>query len=192
MVASEGADGDDRGQDRDSDRGWRDVRPMVLGVVWRDDRMDASGSRDRGGVGGRELLVSRLGPFEGDDSGVFYRPPGGGVEFGETTAEAVVREYEEELDATVTVQRFAGVVENRFEFVGERNHELCFVYEVAFADDERYAAASMHGVEHDSDVTYDTEWATLDDLDAREEPLYPEGIREVLEADRSVVAPADD
>lgn len=191
MGASEGAGGDDRGRDRDSDRGWRDVRPMVLGVVWRDDRMDASEDRDRGGAGGRERLVSRLGPFEGDDSGVFYRPPGGGVEFGETTAEAVVREYEEELDATVTVQGFAGVVENRFEFRGDRGHELCFVYEVAFADDERYATASMRGVEHDSDVAYDTEWATLDDLDARDEALYPDGLREVLETDRSRVVPSE-
>jgi ADP-ribose pyrophosphatase YjhB (NUDIX family) len=191
MGASERADGDDRGRDGDGDRDWRDVRPMVLGIVWRDDRMDASPNRDRGSVGARELLVSRLGPFDGDDSGLFYRPPGGGVEFGETTAEAVVREYEEELDATVTVQGFAGVVENRFEFLGERDHELCFVYEIAFADDERYATKSMHGVEHDSDVTYDTEWATLDDLDARDEPLYPRGLREVLETDRSIVVPSE-
>jgi ADP-ribose pyrophosphatase YjhB (NUDIX family) len=173
----------------DFDRDWRDVRPMVLGIVWRHEPTDPSAGRDRDGDGARELLVSRLGPFDGDDSGVFYRPPGGGVAFGETTAEAVVREYEEELDATVTVERFAGVVENRFEFVGERNHELCFVYEIAFADDERYATKSMHGVEHDSDVTYDTEWATLDDLDARDEPLYPVGLRDVLETERSRVVP---
>jgi len=165
---------------------------MVLGIVWRDGSADASGERNHVRDGARELLVSRLGPFEGDDSGVFYRPPGGGVEFGEATTAAVAREYDEELDATVTVEGFAGVVENRFEFRGERNHELCFVYEVAFADAERYAMASMHGVEYDSDVTYDTEWATLDDLDARDEALYPRGLAELLRTATSrVVPPAD-
>jgi ADP-ribose pyrophosphatase YjhB (NUDIX family) len=180
--------------DGDHARGWRDVRPMVLGIVWRDGSSTGGGdgvAPSAGGTGPRELLVSRLGPFEGDDSGVFYRPPGGGVAFGEPTAAAVVREYAEELDAAVTVKAFAGVVENRFEFRGERNHELCFVYEVAFADDERYATTSMHGVEHDSDVTYRTEWATLDDLEARAEPVYPGGLRELLETEqRRVVPPA--
>jgi 8-oxo-dGTP pyrophosphatase MutT (NUDIX family) len=160
---------------------------MVLGIVWRDGKERATSAAD----GPRELLVSRLGPFEDDDGSVFYRPPGGGVEFGETTAEAVVREYEEELGATVTVEGFVGVVENRFEFCGDRNHELCFAVEVSFLDDERYAATSMRGVEHDSDVTYDTEWATLEDLETRPEPSYPAGLREFLETEqRRVVPPA--
>lgn len=170
----------------DRERGWRDVRPMVLGLVWRDEPASDDGDTD----GSRELLVSRLGPFpDNDDDEGFYRPPGGGVKFGETTASAVVREFDEELDATVTVEEFRGVVENRFEFCGERSHELCFVYEVAFADDARYDQRSMHGVEHDSDVEYDTEWTTLDDLAAREKPLYPTGLHELLESDARRVAP---
>jgi len=163
---------------------------MVLGIVWRDPETAAAAAAAASAEadGSRELLVSRLGPFA-DDGEAFYRPPGGGVEFGETTAEAVVREYDEELDASVTIDAFAGVVENRFEFCGERKHELCFAYELSFADEERYGTRSMHGVERDSDVTYETEWATLDDLEAREEPLYPDGLRELLESDATRVAP---
>ena len=63
------------------------------------------------------------------------------------------------------------------------------MYEVAFADDARYDRESMHGVEHDSDVTYETEWATLDALEAGDEPLYPGGLRELLESDATRVAP---
>ncbi|WP_323677121.1 NUDIX domain-containing protein [Halorubellus sp. PRR65] len=176
-------DGGAGADDGDHDRSWRDVRPMVLGLVWRDGNAPGEPAADE-----PELLVSRLGPFADDDE-VFYRPPGGGVEFGETTAEAVVREFDEELDATMTVEGFLGVVENRFEFCGNRNHECCFAFEVAFADDARYDRRSMHGVEHDSDVTYETEWATLDDLEARDEPLYPGGLRELLETDATRVAP---
>lgn len=160
------------------------VDPVALGVALRDP---SDGTRGEDATTD-ELLVSRLGPFAADEE-VFCRPPGGGVEFGETTAEAVVREFAEELDATVTVEGFVGVVENRFAFAGDPHHEHCFVYEVGFADDARYGMASMRGVEHDSDVEYETEWATLEDLVAREEPLYPGGLRELLASDATRVAP---
>jgi ADP-ribose pyrophosphatase YjhB (NUDIX family) len=164
------------------------VDPVALGVALRhpDERTRGDDATTD------ELLVSRLGPFPEDDEAVFFRPPGGGVEFGETTTEAVVREFDEELDATVRIEGFAGVVENRFAFAGEHHHEHCFVYLVAFADDARYEMASMHGVEDDGDVTYETEWATLDDLEPREEPLYPEGFRALLETDkRRIAAPRE-
>jgi ADP-ribose pyrophosphatase YjhB (NUDIX family) len=163
------------------------VDPVALGVALRDPSDGSRGSDPTTD----ELLVARLGPFPADDE-VFCRPPGGGVEFGETTTDAVVREFEEELGATVDVEAFLGVVENRFRFAGDAHHEHCFVYAVAFADDARYDRESMHGVEDDSDVEYDTEWATLDDLAAREEPLYPGGLRELLESDATRVASAWD
>lgn len=152
-----------------------DVRATAIGVVWRDD----------------ELLVARLGPFEWDDE-VFYRPVGGGVKFGESTAHALVREFREELGATVSIEGFAGVVENYFSYADRENHELVFVYELSFADDARYDQGSMAGVEAEVDITYETEWATLDELEARDEALYPVGLRTILETDQTRIAPRMD
>jgi 8-oxo-dGTP pyrophosphatase MutT (NUDIX family) len=145
------------------------IRPHVLGVVRRSE-----------GILVTELVDPEEGPF--------YRPPGGGIEFGETSEEAVVREFEEELGATVAPVAFLGVHENRFEWDGEPRQELGLVHEVAFVDDGYYDEETLHGVEEEADVTYETEWATVADLQAREEPLYPEGIDALLagDADRIV------
>lgn len=68
-------------------------RPVVLCVIRRDT----------------EILV-----VEYDDirDFTFYRPPGGGIEFGEHSRDAVIREIHEELGVTVTILRRLGVVEN--------------------------------------------------------------------------------
>jgi ADP-ribose pyrophosphatase YjhB (NUDIX family) len=141
-----------------------EIRPHVIGVVRR----------------GEEVLVTEL---VAPDEGPFYRPPGGGIEFGETSAEAVVREFREELDAAVEPVEFLGVCENRFEWDGEPHQELTLVHEVAFVDDARYEEATMHGVETESAVTYETTWATVAELRASEQPLYPEGVGELIEGD---------
>lgn len=145
------------------------IRPHVLGVARRKE----------------EVLVTEL---VDPEEGPFYRPPGGGIEFGETSETAVVREFQEELDAVVEPVGFLGVVENRFEWDGEPRQELALVHEVAFDDDAFYDRETLHGVDDGGAVTYQTEWATVDDLLAREQPLYPEGIAALLagEADRIV------
>jgi 8-oxo-dGTP pyrophosphatase MutT (NUDIX family) len=89
---------------------------------------------------GDRLLV-----YEGYDSVKderFYRPLGGGIEFGELGAEAVAREVREELGATVSDVRFLGVLESVFTYAGEPGHELVLMYEVALADPGRGRDAS--------------------------------------------------
>ena len=45
----------------------------------------------------------------------FARPLGGGIDFGETSQDAIVREIREELGAELTDARLLGIVENIFE-----------------------------------------------------------------------------
>lgn len=145
------------------------IRPHVLGIVRR----------------GEEILVTEL---VDPGKGPFYRPPGGGIEFGETSEAAVVREFHEELDAAVELVDFLGVYENRFEWDGEPRQELALVHEVAFADDALYDRETLQGVDAGGDVTYETEWATVEDLLGRDQPLYPERLDALLagDADRVV------
>ncbi len=63
----------------------------------------------------------------------FYRLIGGGVDFGEHAADAVVREHLEEFGLHVEVLAPLGVVENLFEYEGRPRHEIVFEYVLRFA-----------------------------------------------------------
>lgn len=58
----------------------------------------------------------------------FHRLIGGGIDFGESAAEAVVREFEEELGARLTDVRLLGWLESRFVFDGRSGHEIVAVH----------------------------------------------------------------
>ena len=59
---------------------WQDIRPLALAVVRRDE----------------ELLLAEH--YDSAEEYTFYRPIGGGIEFGEHSRDAVRREFREELD----------------------------------------------------------------------------------------------
>jgi 8-oxo-dGTP pyrophosphatase MutT (NUDIX family) len=68
----------------------------------------------------------------------FYRAMGGGVDFGETSLEALQREFQEEIQADLTNIKFLGCLENLFTFNGKPGHEILFVYQCDFADAKFY------------------------------------------------------
>ena len=73
-------------------------------------------------AGGR-ILLNRFG---GDS---FWALPGGAVELGEFSPEALVREMREELGVTVEIGRLVWMVENLFEYRGTDYTEYGFYYE---------------------------------------------------------------
>lgn len=89
--------------------------------------------------------------FEGFDSvkqAPFYRPLGGGVEAGETAAEALTREIREEMDQEVADLRLLGVIENLFALEGAPGHEIMFVFDGRFVDPSVYTLDPVPAVEH--------------------------------------------
>lgn len=68
----------------------------------------------------------------------FYRLLGGGIEFAETSLEALIREIKEELGLEVTEPVLLSVEENIFTYNGEEAHEICFFYKADFVDEENY------------------------------------------------------
>ena len=62
--------------------------------------------------------------------------PGGRVQDGESSLEAVVRELREELELVAKVGRLAFFVENFFSLHERRFHELCLYYEVVLPGSE--------------------------------------------------------
>ncbi|QFG69420.1 NUDIX domain-containing protein [Ornithinimicrobium pratense] len=66
---------------------------------------------------------------------VFHRPPGGGIEFGETAQGALRREMLEEFATEVEVGERLAVIENLFTFNGAPGHEWVVVHAARLCDD---------------------------------------------------------
>ena len=64
----------------------------------------------------------------------FYRLPGGGIEFGETSLDALRREIKEEIGADVKIGKKLGVFENIFTFNGQQGHEIIIAYEAKLSE----------------------------------------------------------
>jgi ADP-ribose pyrophosphatase YjhB (NUDIX family) len=81
---------------------------------------------------GNRILVGDAGdPVTGE---LFYRPPGGGIRFGERSEAALRREIREELGAEIDHPQLLGAMENLFTFDGQQGHEVVFVYDAEFKD----------------------------------------------------------
>lgn len=116
-----------------------------------------------------------------DRDRVFYRPPGGGIEFGESSAEAACREAWEELGQPARVERLLGVVENRFEHQGKRGHEIMFNWLLRFEDESLYEREEF-AVQEDNGEHYVAHWVHDAELAARGTALYPRDLVKQLEA----------
>lgn len=74
---------------------------------------------------------------------VFFRLLGGGIDFGETSSEALKREFKEELNATIINERLLCTAENVFEYNGKAGHEITFLYEADLEEQSLYEAESL-------------------------------------------------
>jgi 8-oxo-dGTP pyrophosphatase MutT (NUDIX family) len=108
----------------------------------------------------------------------FFRPIGGGIEFGETSAQAIVREVEEELGLAITDVRLLGTLENIFTYAGRPGHEIVQVYDAKFVDASVYALPYLDGQKTDG-ATFTAKWLRWEGF-TDEAPLVPDGLYELL------------
>jgi ADP-ribose pyrophosphatase YjhB (NUDIX family) len=115
---------------------------------------------------------------EGDDpvkGWNFLRPIGGGIEAGETAAETVVREFEEETGLKVEVWDSLGVFENVYEYLGEPAHDVVFEFAMRYpagtAPRELPALQVTEG-----DHSHLARWLPLAEVLAGVHPLVPQGL----------------
>ena len=77
----------------------------------------------------------------------FYRALGGSVDFGETSYDALKREFYEELQAELINIKYLGCIENLFTFNGQPGHEIIQLYECDFADPKFYQCDQLEFTE---------------------------------------------
>ena len=126
---------------------------------------------------GRLLLVEHDGLWE---DGPFWTPPGGGVSFGESLAEALVREAREETGVDLVV----GPLRYVLDFVRPPLHAVSFYFECAATGD----AVLGTDPELETQMLRAVDWVPLDELAGR--TLYPEPFRACLAADVRAGFPA--
>lgn len=126
-----------------------------------------------------KILVSEgYDPVKGEN---FYRPLGGGIEFGENSKETICRELLEEVSLEVdgTSLRYLGAVENIFTFNGDPGHEIALIYDGSLKDPGVYEQSVILGKEANGEIIR-AEWKSLDEFENGNKILYPTGLLDLL------------
>jgi 8-oxo-dGTP pyrophosphatase MutT (NUDIX family) len=108
----------------------------------------------------------------------FFRPVGGGIEFGETSAEAIVREVQEELGLAINGLHLLGTLESIFVYDGKPGHEIVQVYNAVFEDARVYEQTHIDGHETDGSP-FTARWLDSSSFSAQA-TLVPSGLYELL------------
>lgn len=137
------------------------IRPLALVLVRRDDG----------------AILAAPG-FDHVKKQRFYRPLGGGIEFGERAEDAARRELQEELSAELTDLRLLGTFENLFTYQGQPGHELIWLYEARFLDKTLYGRDIV--IADESGSKFEVHWVPVETFLRGEAPLYPDGLLDLI------------
>lgn len=135
---------------------WRprpSIRPVAIGLVFDGER----------------LLVAEVRNDDGSIKG--WRPPGGGVEFGEAAQAALSREFREELDVEIEITGEPAIFENIYEHAGHVGHEIIFAFPVTI-DDPKVRADDRFQLEDNGELHW-VEWVALSRFREGSDVLLP-------------------
>lgn len=125
-----------------------------------------------------KILVNRF--IDPVTQEVFYRPLGGGIDFGERSSDAIVREIHEELGQSINDVRLLGTLESIFTYNGKPGHEFVRVYDAKFDDVDVYQQALVKG-EESNGAPFTAMWCASSSF-TPSSPLVPEGLYELLKS----------
>lgn len=131
---------------------FKEIRPIVLGLVKNDGK----------------LLVSRF--YDKQKNQEFFRCLGGGIEFLETSEDALKREFKEEINVSIKIGKYLGISENIFHYKGKDAHELVFFYE-AYIDSKDYKE-QYNVIDDNSEL--EAIWIDIEKFKSNQFVLYPE------------------
>jgi 8-oxo-dGTP pyrophosphatase MutT (NUDIX family) len=136
------------------------IRILALGLIRQGDR----------------LFMSQ--GFDPETQQVFYRAMGGGVDFGETSLEALKREFIEEIQAQLSNIKYLGCLENIFVFNGKPGHEIVQLYQCDFVDPKFYQLEQL--TFNEGERQKKALWLNIDQCRSGELLIVPEQFLEYL------------
>lgn len=108
----------------------------------------------------------------------FYRALGGGIEFGERAADALRREFQEELGIKIDRIELLTVIENIFTYEGAAGHEVVHVFTADSSEFDNMSVEATLPILDEPDSS--AQWIPVNTLLTGEPPLYPEGATRLL------------
>jgi 8-oxo-dGTP pyrophosphatase MutT (NUDIX family) len=139
----------------------KSIRPIAICLFRRGDR----------------ILVAKA--YDSVKQDAFYRPLGGGIEFGESSHEAIQREIQEELGVEIQNIVLLTVLENQFQYEGQPGHEIVFVFDAEFVEAELYDRPQLEGYESNQ-TKFIAQWHTPEQIQVLNGRLVPTGLGEFL------------
>ncbi len=128
------------------------IRPNALVIIRRNDNLLVQKGKDE------------------KTGKVFCRLLGGGIEFGESSNQTLVREIKEELNATIYNEKLLCVIENIFEFNDNKGHEITFLYSGDLLEDNLYSQKIISIFDKTDKYA---EWVSINDIKRGTITLYP-------------------
>ena len=137
---------------------FKEIRPIVVGIVEKDNK----------------ILVQE--GFDKVKNQEFYRALGGGIEFLETSEQALIREFKEEINADIKILDKLDVVENIFEYEGKKAHEIVFIYNVEIPNEQ---IKNEYLIIEDEVKSY-AKWIDKEEFISNKKIVYPEISKDYL------------
>ena len=140
----------------------KQIRPIAICVFRHNDRI---------------LVAAGYDPIKKE---TFYRPLGGGIEFGEYSEQTICREVLEEIGAEAGELKYLGTLENIFVFNRTAGHEMVQVYDGKLRDTGLYEQPLIVGQEMDIGASFQASWKHIDEFGDGKLILYPTGLLALL------------
>ena len=136
------------------------IRPLVIGIFLKEGK----------------ILINKF--YDPVTQELGCRPLGGGIEFGETSRQALMREIQEEIGEEIKNIEYLATLENIFNYAGQPCHEIVQIYNAEFVDESLYQQEFIVGYESDG-VIFNATWIDLAKFNSAL-PLYPLGLLNLL------------
>lgn len=109
----------------------------------------------------------------------FYRPLGGGIDFGELAEATLKREMLEELNEEVIIHKRLGLFENIFKYEQRFGHEIVILFSAEFKNRNVYEKKELEIHEHNG-LRSTAVWRSLEEIKHEKAHLYPLGLEELI------------
>ena len=137
------------------------IRPIALGLIEHQHHIFVSQGQDK------------------KTKETFYRFLGGGIDFGETSQAALIREFQEEIQAELRDIEYLTCLDNIFMLNGKPKHELIQLFRCQFVDTAFYQLNETFDLV-EGDRTTQAFWIETADVLARRCWLVPESCLKYL------------